>query len=278
MISFVFIVATTSFIAFLIKLYLCDPEVFQKYISKLKNVSSRKCTNCKCERSQNDIKWPELIQNNHNYQLQIRYEDNEIMKNGVRTNGQNYYERNNRLVSFCGSVAIQYPIGEGNKNSNRINLKMMEFAKEIIKMKNSNPPVFDDWYHRYSGSIVLAICQWKDVSKPDAGEDDDCDNFVYTKGINVEVSLATGSICAERVAIAEAHTNHPSLIGHKNLISVAVLEVSAASEKTRERNPLFPCGMCQIWLEKVASSEIRIIAYPNTDFTHFIEVCRPWSI
>ena len=101
---------------------------------------------------------------------------------------------------------------------------------------------------------------------------------MYTKGINVEVSLATGSICAERVAIAQAHTNHPSLKGHKNLRSVAVLEVSADSKKARARNPLFPCGMCQIWLEKMASSEIRIIAYPNTDFTHFIEVCRPWSI
>ena len=278
MISYVFIVATTSFIAFLIKLYLCDPDVFQKYIYKGKNVSSHQCTTCKCERSSNDIGRPELIQNNHNYQLQVRYENNGIKKNGIRTNDQNYYERNNRPVSFCGSVAVQYPFGEGNKSSNHINIKMMEFAKEIIQMKNSNRPTFDDWYHRYSGAVVLAICQWKDVSKPAAGEDDDRDNFVYTKGINVEVSLATGSICAERVAIAQAHTNHPSLTGHKNLRSVAVLEMSADSEKARARNPLFPCGMCQIWLEKMAYSEIRIIAYPNTDFTHFIEVCRPWSV
>ena len=46
----------------------------------------------------------------------------------------------------------------------------------------------------------------------------------FVRGINCEVSLPTGSICAERAAIANARTSFPSMI-RKQMKGIAVLEV-----------------------------------------------------
>ena len=202
---------------------------------------------------------------NHNYQMQIQYGDED--NNVINRNSQAYIDHKNRMISFGGSVGCKIPISEGTAHSRALNMEMKMFSDEILQLMTSSPPLFDDWYHRKSDSIVLAVCQWKPTLA------DDCDPFTYTRGINVEVCLATGTICAERTAISQAHTYFPGMKGRHHLSAVAVLELSRD-----KRNPLLPCGVCQMWLEKLASPDFRVIAYPDRKLNHFIEFNRPWSM
>lgn len=249
--------------------------VFQKCISNTRNVASSKQASSKVVTAKKDLIETDSVQTNSNYQLPTVCTNTDIKKTGIITNTETCNQLGNRPVTFCGKVAIHLPIGEGTKRSNDINFQMEKFSKEILQMKEATPSTFDDWYHRKSGSIVLSVCQWRDESKT-ASDNEDNNEFVYTRGINVEVSLITGSICAERVAISQAHTLHPELKGYKNLTSVAVLEISTDAEDSEGKNPLFPCAVCQIWLEKLASPDIRVIGYPNKELTSFFEVYRPW--
>ena len=250
-------------------------KVFQKYIENTRNVASSKRASSKVFTAKKDVIETDSVQANSNYQMPTVCTDANIKRKGNITNSEKCDQLGSRPVSFCGKVALHLPFGEGAKRSNDINSQMAKFSKEILQMKEANPSTFDDWYHRKSGSIVLSVCQWRDESKT-ASDNEDNDHFVYTKGINVEVSVITGSICAERVAIAQAHTLHPELKGYKNLTAVAVLEISTNADDSTGKNPLFPCAVCQIWLEKLASPDIRVIGYQNTELTSFFEVYRPW--
>ena len=250
-------------------------KIFQRRTLNTKTTSV--CDACKVKHvEKNDMLQHYESFDNHNYQLQLRYENGKATD--LKTMSQRYFERENRPLSFGSSVGLKYSFCEGNKDSMAVNLEMRQFANEILRLTTATPPLFDEWYHRKSGSIVLAVCQWKKPSAKNTRKSDQCDQFFYTRGINVEVSLATGSICAERVAISTAHTAFPDLTGKNNLSAVAVLDLSIDVKKRGDRNPLLPCAMCQIWLEKLASSEIRVIAYPDIDFSHYIEFYRPWSI
>ena len=166
------------------------------------------------------------------------------------------------------------PISAGSDSTNSLNAEMRTFANQMLSLPSSNPSKFDDWYHRQSGCIVLAVCQWRKAKeKLESDGDANGDEFIYTHGINIEVSLPTGSICAERAAITQAHTNFPALQGKGNLVAVAVFEHSQQG-----RNPMRPCEVCQMWLKKLAAPEFRVLAYPNQDFEQYIEFYCPWSI
>ena len=249
--------------------------VFQKYIANTRSVASSKRASSKVVTTKKEAIEADSVQTNSNYQLPTGCANTNITKKAIITNTEKCDQIGSRPVSFCGKVALHLPIDEGTERSNDINVQMQKFANEILRIKEANPSTFDDWYHRKSGSIVLSICQWRDESKT-ASDNEDNNQFVYTRGINVEVSLITGSICAERVAISQAHTLHPELKGYKNLTSVAVLEISTDANDSTGKNPLFPCAVCQIWLEKLASPDIRVIGYPNKELTSFFEVYRPW--
>lgn len=75
--------------------------------------------------------------------------------------------------------------------------------------KNGAEPFF----HRKSGRVVLSLLHVEHKGKAE-----------FVRGINCEVSLPTGSICAERAAIANARTSFPSMI-RKQMKGIAVLEV-----------------------------------------------------
>ena len=250
-------------------------KVFQNYIANTRNAASSKRASSKVVTTKKEAIETDSVQTNSNYQLPIGCTNTTIKQKGIITNTDKCNQIGSRPITFCGKVALHLPIGEGTKRSNDINFQMEKFTKEILQMKQANPSTFDDWYHRKSGSIVLSVCQWRDESKT-LSDNEECNQFVYTRGINVEVSLITGSICAERVAISQAHTLHPELKGYKNLTSVAVLEISTDDNDSTGKNPLFPCAVCQIWLEKLASPDIRVIGYPNKELTSFFEVYRPW--
>jgi len=70
------------------------------------------------------------------------------------------------------------------------------------------------------------------------------------RGVNMEVSLPTGTLCAERNAIGTALALHPAL-RRADLQAVAVLGLNPGLEN------LGPCGACQEWLRKVAEVNPR---------------------
>ncbi|KAH9257751.1 hypothetical protein BASA81_004217 [Batrachochytrium salamandrivorans] len=77
------------------------------------------------------------------------------------------------------------------------------------------------------------------------------------RGINLEVSQPTGSLCSERNAIGTALSVNPKL-QRKDFRLVAVLALDKLSPnptvkriKQESLNPLGPCGACMEWLKKI---------------------------
>lgn len=115
----------------------------------------------------------------------------------------------------------------------------------------------DAFWHRKSGQPVLSIA----VCRSD--EKDDGESFVAYRGMNTEVSLPCGSLCAERAAIARAASDfqHAS-----RLLAIAVVDPS-------ERiNPLWPCEVCQSWLAKLRDQnpEISVAAVKTISCEQFL--------
>merc|ERR1719191_2163012 len=83
----------------------------------------------------------------------------------------------------------------------------------------------------------------------------------FVPGMNAEVSLPTGSICAERAAIVSARSLWPPL-QRRDIQGIAVVDTEAIS------NPLPPCGACNEWLEKIQeeSQGFRVLTYSDLTF------------
>jgi cytidine deaminase len=83
-------------------------------------------------------------------------------------------------------------------------------------------------------------------------------DLVPVRGANIEVSLPTGTLCAERNAIGTAFCQNPNL-RRRDIKAVAVLSLSPKLSK------LGPCGACEEWLKKVTevSPELRILGFNN---------------
>ena len=92
---------------------------------------------------------------------------------------------------------------------------------------------------------------------------------VFWRGMNVEVSMPTGTLCAERNAIGNALAGDQTLC-RRHLQGVAVLSLTldrdgevvgaegvlpsargGEGEGEVALNPLDPCGACMEWLKKV---------------------------
>lgn len=78
------------------------------------------------------------------------------------------------------------------------------------------------------------------------------------RGVNLEVSLPTGTLCAERNAIGTAVTEDPSL-ERADIEAVAVVGLG--------RGVLGPCGACQEWLRKVAevNPRFQVLVFDGPD-------------
>lgn len=114
----------------------------------------------------------------------------------------------------------------------------------------------DPFWHRKSGQPVLSVVICRSEEK--GGE-----SFVAYRGMNTEVSLPCGSLCAERAAIARAASDfqHAS-----RLLAIAVVDPS-------ERiNPLWPCEVCQSWLAKLRAQnpEISVAAVKTKACDEFL--------
>merc|ERR1711969_450671 len=93
----------------------------------------------------------------------------------------------------------------------------------------------------------------------------------FVSGINAEVSLPTGSVCAERSAIVAARAKFPS-VSRADFAGIAVVEVPLLLERPDGAadavvNPLRPCGACLEWLSKLqeANAEFRVVTYTGTE-------------
>lgn len=69
-------------------------------------------------------------------------------------------------------------------------------------------------------------------------------NNHYIPGINVEISLPTGSLCAERNAISNAIAQYPQ-IQKDNFVDYRVKQIFPELKVAR------PCGVCQEWINKI---------------------------
>eukprot|EP00435_Cladocopium_sp_Y103_P010567 s57_g2.t1 len=106
--------------------------------------------------------------------------------------------------------------------------------------KNGAEPFF----HRKSGRVVLSLLHVEHEGKAQ-----------FVRGINSEVSLPTGSVCAERTAIGNARAFFPNII-REQMKGIAVLEVPLLNNWDADvnhdlLNPLPPCGACNEWLLKI---------------------------
>lgn len=89
------------------------------------------------------------------------------------------------------------------------------------------------------------------------------------RGINLEVSMPTGSLCAERNVIGTAFASDPSL-RREDLRAIAVLAVDGRlllgdPSPHRGRNPLAPCGACMEWLKKIyeVNPSFRVLMFKD---------------
>eukprot|EP00927_Polykrikos_kofoidii_P036757 TRINITY_DN31025_c0_g1_i1.p1 TRINITY_DN31025_c0_g1~~TRINITY_DN31025_c0_g1_i1.p1 ORF type:complete len:442 (-),score=43.30 TRINITY_DN31025_c0_g1_i1:457-1737(-) len=106
----------------------------------------------------------------------------------------------------------------------------------------------DDFWHRKSQKPVLSVV----IARKSDGDS----TFVVHRGMNTEVSLPAGSLCAERAAIARMATD----FGRASSV-VAI----ATADPLDKINPLWPCEVCQSWLAKLKtqSPEIAVVAVSN---------------
>lgn len=119
-------------------------------------------------------------------------------------------------------------------------------------------------FHRYSGRAVVSVLMVKPKSSSEPA---------FFEGINTEVAIQSGSICAERCSFAAARAAHPDLSSN-DLIAVACVYVPLMKDEPEPtKNPSWPCGVCMEWYRRLCGkSEIfRFIAYPSTKCETVIE-------
>lgn len=179
--------------------------------------------------------------------------------------------------------------------------EMRKWKKDFMSsaVDNTQSEMSRFWL-RKTHQPVLAILS---TQKPNQSEP------VYYRGVNVEVSMPTGSLCAERNAIGTAIANDPSL-RREHFKSVAVLflgeldkcnddnndnhhnqhhshhnhndhqssilplkkQQSIFEPDTDDINPRGPCGPCMEWLGKIAqcNPSFKVITFSSRGMTQCI--------
>lgn len=126
----------------------------------------------------------------------------------------------------------------------------LEELRRYIEEFQARPQ--DGFWHRKSKKPVLSVvvCRGQD-GQPE-----------YFRGMNTEVSLPAGSLCAERAAIARAASDFYQ--------ASDVLAVATA-DPTEQIAPLWPCEVCQSWLAKLRpqSPVISVLAVASNACDRF---------
>jgi len=109
----------------------------------------------------------------------------------------------------------------------------------------------DPFWQRKSKKVVLAVV----VCRGEEG-------LMVYRGMNTEVSLPAGSLCAERTAIATSASHFQRA---SDIVAIGVLD----PEDTI--NPLWPCEVCQSWLAKLAQeAQISVVTLPSAISENFL--------
>lgn len=110
------------------------------------------------------------------------------------------------------------------------------------------------FFHRKGLKEVLCVV----VIEDRLGVEGERGALIPIRGVNLEVSLPTGTLCAERNAISTALCRFPRL-ERRDIKAVAVLSLDPSPKLAK----LGPCGACQEWLRKVheVSPGLRIISF-----------------
>ena len=118
-------------------------------------------------------------------------------------------------------------------------------------------------FHRLSGRVVLAVVM---LRRQDG-------TYEFYEGVNTEVAIQTGSLCAERAAIASARADSPNLARFEICAIGTIYAPLTKSEPEPTKNPSWPCGVCMEWIKKACgkSEMMRIIGFTNTKFDTVIE-------
>ena len=118
-------------------------------------------------------------------------------------------------------------------------------------------------FHRLSGRVVLAVVM---LRRKDG-------TYEFYEGVNTEVAIQTGSLCAERAAIAAARADSPNLARFEICAIGTIYAPLTKEEGEPSKNPSWPCGVCMEWIKKACgkSEMMRIIGFPNTNFDTVIE-------
>jgi len=118
-------------------------------------------------------------------------------------------------------------------------------------------------FHRLSGRVVLAVVM---LRRRDG-------TYEFYEGVNTEVAIQTGSLCAERAAIAAARADIPNLARFEICAIGTIYAPLTKNEPEPNKNPSWPCGVCMEWIKKACgkSEMMRIIGFPNTKFDTVIE-------
>jgi cytidine deaminase len=120
--------------------------------------------------------------------------------------------------------------------------KMRLYAEDISQSSIDS----ETYWIRKSRKVVLAVLY---VEKDDTQ--------LFFRGINIEVSIAAGTLCAERNAISNAFTATPDL-QKDEIKSIAVAEYDLTSKQLVH---IEPCCLCAAWLNKIWGSEWRNNVY-----------------
>jgi len=134
------------------------------------------------------------------------------------------------------------------KQSSRVKMvvdEMQTFRREFASVVSSGDSDLNNFWMRKSRKPVLAVLL--------AGDSEG--NLKLFRGTNMEVSMPTGSLCAERNVIGSALANNVGL-KRSDLLMVAVLAVSLSTPKSPRSRPesfdLTPPAICLMTNEDLA--------------------------
>eukprot|EP00388_Colpodella_angusta_P006762 GDKJ01019696.1.p1 GENE.GDKJ01019696.1~~GDKJ01019696.1.p1 ORF type:complete len:846 (+),score=192.80 GDKJ01019696.1:31-2538(+) len=132
--------------------------------------------------------------------------------------------------------------------------EIVEFIKYFKSFK------LESFWHRKSKKIVLAVLMIERESNRG--------HYELFRGMNTEVSLPSGSSCAERAAISAAATKYPDL-------KRCEMKAIATIDPDDNLNPIDPCGVCDEWLKKVqeVNRDFCALTFINTSCSLFVEKC-----
>ena len=138
--------------------------------------------------------------------------------------------------------------------------ELRRWRAEYLEQKPKRPKELQSLYpeacffHRKGLKEVLCVV----VVRGRKGAEDPGE-LVAVRGINLEVSLPTGTLCAERNAIGTALCMFPNL-QRRDIYAVAVLSLDPSLPN------LGPCGACQEWLKKIieVNPNLRIISFGDS--------------